>query len=61
MSEQNKTLMRRIVEEEQEDAAVIDEFYAESYMGHTPDGVLPASTSTPTLPPFPIVASRSMT
>ena len=42
MSEQNKTLMRRLVEElwNKKDPAVIDQFYADSYVGHTPDGVL---------------------
>ena len=42
MSEQNKNLMRRVIEElwNKKNAAVIDELYAESYVGHTPDGVL---------------------
>jgi steroid delta-isomerase-like uncharacterized protein len=43
MAEQkNKTLLRRIVEElwNQKHLAVIDELYAENYVGHTPNGVL---------------------
>ena len=42
MSEQNKALMSRIIEElwNNKNPAVIGEFYAENYVGHTPDGVL---------------------
>ena len=42
MSEQNKLLLRRMVEElwNKKNPAVIDELYAENYVGHTPDGVL---------------------
>jgi steroid delta-isomerase-like uncharacterized protein len=42
MSEQNKTVMRRVIEElwNKQNTAVIDELYAESYVGRTPDGVL---------------------
>ena len=42
MSEQNKSLMRRIVEElwNQKKPALIDQFYADKYVGHTPDGQL---------------------
>jgi steroid delta-isomerase-like uncharacterized protein len=43
MSEhKNKDLMRRIVEElwNQKKLAVIDELYAENYVGHTPNGLL---------------------
>jgi len=42
MSEQNKTLMRGLVEElwNKKNPAVIDQLYADSYVGHTPDGLL---------------------
>jgi steroid delta-isomerase-like uncharacterized protein len=42
MSDRNKALMRRVVEElwNQKNPAVIDQLYAENYVGHTPDGVL---------------------
>jgi len=42
MSEQNKLLLRRMVEElwNKKNPAVIDELYAENYVGHTPDGML---------------------
>ena len=42
MSEQNKALMSRIIEElwNKKNPAVIGQLYAENYVGHTPDGVL---------------------
>ena len=42
VSEQNKALMSRIIEElwNKKNPAVIGQLYAENYVGHTPDGVL---------------------
>jgi predicted ester cyclase len=42
MSEQNKALMSRIVEElwNKKNPRVIDELYADNYVGHTPDSIL---------------------
>jgi steroid delta-isomerase-like uncharacterized protein len=42
MSEQNKNLIRRIVEEvwNKKNLAVIDELYADNYVAHTPNGLL---------------------
>ena len=42
MSEPNKALMSRIIEElwNKKNPAVIGQLYAENYVGHTPDGVL---------------------
>jgi steroid delta-isomerase-like uncharacterized protein len=42
VSEENKSVMRRIVDElwNKKNPAVIDQLYAENYVGHTPDGVL---------------------
>lgn len=41
MSEQNKALMSRIIEElwNKKNPAVINQLYADNYVGHTPDGV----------------------
>jgi hypothetical protein len=66
MSEQNKALMSRIIEElwNKKNPAVIGQLYAENYVGHTPDGVLKATpehgnTMTPTLRPSLIPQSQS--